>query len=307
MKALLASLAPLVTLALPLGCSADDAPTNVTGGTAGTPSASGSGGTAAGGAGIGGAGGMDGISGTAAGGTGSGGMGTAGMASVSYARDIKPIFEGSCVYCHYTGGILIDIANPFAPTTGLVDSANTWAMAHPEANLPTRNVTPGNPDQSFIMTKIGDPNLSPSAGAFMPWNIARLTDDEVSAIRQWITAGALNDATYAATVQPIFGTPQMLGTKGGKCTYCHFPNGEIPNLADPFDPTTGAVGLESERVSSLKVIEPGNPDQSFLMTKVTAMSLPQAQGNPMPFRPAPLPAAEVALIKQWIVEGALNN
>ena len=233
---------------------------------------------------------------------------TGDTATVSYARDVKPIFEDSCILCHHTGSLkLIDIENPFAPTTGLVNSDNTWAIAHPEANLPAKNVVPGNPDQSFIMMKIGNPNLPTTAGAFMPWNIERLADGDIAAVRQWITDGAKNDATYASTIHPLFGTPDELGTAGGKCTYCHFPGGQVPNLGDPFDATTGAVGLASKSGGTMKVIEPGNPDASFLVTKITATSLPKTQGNPMPFRPAPLAAEQVALIKQWIVEGAQNN
>jgi len=274
-------------------------------GGAGTGGTGGAGGTAAG---TGGAGaGAGGASGSAAAGAGAGGTGAAGMATVSYMTDIKPIFEGSCVFCHYTGGILIDIANPFAPTTGLVNADNTWAMAHPEANLPTKNLTPGDPAQSFIMMKLSDPNLPSTAGAPMPWQITRLTDAEITSLRDWITAGANNDATYAAAIQPIFGTPKMLGTNGGKCNYCHFAGGQLPNLENPFEPTTGAVGLASKSGGTMKVIEPGSPDTSFLITKVTATSLPRTQGNPMPFRPPPLPADQIALITQWIVEGAQNN
>jgi len=301
MKSLWFALACPVAFAL--GCGADDAPTNVTGGTGGTGvPAAGAGGT---GAGAGGTAGSP--AGGAGAGAGAGGMGMSGSAAVSYSRDIAPIFASSCVLCHYTGGILIDIAHPFTPTTGLVSSDNTWAGAHPEANLPAKNLVPGNPDQSFIMMKIGNPNLPAAAGAFMPWQIERLTDAQIASLRQWITAGAANDATYASTIQPIFGTPAMLGTAGGKCTYCHFTGGELPNLSDPFNPTSGAVGVASFQGGGLKLIEPGNPDASFLITKVTATSLPDALGRPMPFRPPPLSTEEVALVRQWIVEGAQNN
>jgi hypothetical protein len=278
-----------------------------TGAVGGNGSAGGGGSGAAGGAGTGAVAGS-GVGGTAgAGGGNAGGAAIAGGSSVSYARDIKPIFESSCVYCHYTGGILIDIANPFAPTTGLVDADNTWAVAHPEAGLPLKNVSPGNPAQSFLMMKISGEALSSSAGSPMPWQLERLSDVDIAALRQWILDGAKNDDVYASSIHPIFGTPRVLGAGGGKCCYCHFAGGQAPNLEDPFDPSSGAVGLTSERMSSQKVIEPGNPDASFLMTKVSSTSLASTLGNPMPFRPEPLAAADVALVRAWIAAGAKND
>ena len=118
---------------------------------------------------------------------------------------------------------------------------------------------------------------------------------------------AMNDATYTSTIQPIFGTPGMLGSKGGKCSYCHFPGGLTPNLANPFDPTLGAVGVASMNGAPLKIIEPGNPDMSFLVTKVSPAAFPKTKGAPMPYNPERLSAEQVELFKQWIKEGAKNN
>jgi hypothetical protein len=298
--ALSLGLLTVTTLFASLGCSSSDSPMDAAGGSSGMAQA------AAGGSG-GASGGSGGTGGANAAGSGGTGMAGTSATTVSYLNDIKPIFDGSCVFCHYTGGILIDIEHPFTPTTGLVNADNTWATAHPEAGFPTKNVTPGNPDQSFILMKIGDPNLPANGGAPMPWQIARLTDTEITALKQWISDGAQNDATYASTIHPIFGTPKMLATAGGKCCYCHFAGGQLPNLEDPFDAMTGAVSHKGMNSGTLNDIEPGNPDASFLITKVTATALPGSQGKPMPFRPDPLPAEDVAKVRQWILEGALNN
>src|SRR5690349_6898512 len=69
-------------------------------GSAGAPAGSG-------GAAVAGGGGMSG------GGGPTGGFGGA-ATSVSYARVVQPLFA-PCVYCHYTGSILVDIERPFAP------------------------------------------------------------------------------------------------------------------------------------------------------------------------------------------------
>jgi len=270
-------------------------------GQAGTAGASGAGAGAGGQAGTAGAsaGGLGGGAGTA------GGGGTAATASVSYRTAIAPLFEAACVPCHYTGSpVGVDIEAPFTPGTGLADSNNSWAEAHPEGNTPARNVVPGDPENSFLMMKIGPMDLDPAvAGAQMPWQVPTLTDAEVLALRTWIEAGAANDASFTSTIRPIFGTP---GKISGKCIHCHRAGGETPNLADPFDATTGAVNVKSSHVDQM-IIEPGNPDASFMMTKVTSTSLPIDQGIPMPAHFRRLTAAEVETVRTWVAEGAQNN
>jgi hypothetical protein len=234
---------------------------------------------------------------------GAGAGGSSGAVPVSYETDVKPLFEG-CVTCHYTGSLVIDIEAPFTPMTGLVDSDNTWAAAHPEGNTPAKNVAPGDPDNSFLLRKIADPDLDPgTAGEKMPWQVPRLTEAEIMAFRDWITAGALNDDTFTATIRPIIGTE---GKFSGKCIHCHRAGGQTPNLTDPFDPETGAVGVDAER-SDLKLIEPGDPDASFLIVKVSSETLPPAQGAPMPAHFPRLTADEVEVVRTWIAEGAEDN
>jgi hypothetical protein len=260
----------------------------------------------AGGGGSSAEGGTGGTAQAGAGGSNTAGSGTGGSAGadpVSFANDVKPLFEG-CIYCHYTGSLVIDLEAPFTPTTGLVDSDNTWAIAHPEGNTPAKNVVPGDPDNSFLIQKLADPNLDPAtAGEKMPWQVPRVTDAELAAIREWISDGALDDATFTATVRPILGTE---GRFGGKCVHCHRAGGQRPNFSDPFDTETGAVGVDAQR-SELKVIEPGEPDQSFLMVKIASESLPPTQGLPMPAHFPRLTEAEVETVRTWIAEGAVEN
>ncbi len=272
------------------------------GGTAGVSGQAGVGGAS--GAGAGGVGAQAGTSGAAAQAGAAGGGGTAGVATVSYRTAIAPLFGDACVPCHHTGSLVMDIEHPFTPVSGLVDSDNTWAIAHPEGNTPARNVAPGDPDNSFLMMKIGPASLdAATAGQPMPWQVPTLTDPEVQAISDWITAGAPNDASFTATIRPILGT---LGTLTGKCIHCHWPGGQMPNFDNPFDPISGAVGVMSETVEQM-IIAPGDPSASFLMTKVTSASLPPAQGLPMPAHFRRLTDAEVGLVRTWISEGAQDN
>jgi hypothetical protein len=227
---------------------------------------------------------------------------------VSYSQDIVPIFATRCTLCHHANSAIgINIADAFAPMTGLVGSKNTWAEAHPEGNTPEFNVAPGDPANSFLLDKISNPDLDPGvAGSFMPWEIPRLTDQELQDLRTWITDGAANDEVFTTTIAPIFGDATKLGPAGGKCTYCHYAGGQLPNLTDPFDPMTGAVGVPSILDPDMLRIAPGAPDESFLVLKVEATEA-GAYGAPMPMHFRPLVDEEIETISTWIEQGAQNN
>jgi hypothetical protein len=293
-----------------VGGAGASAGSGATSGSGGVMPQAGSGGGAQGGSGGASAGGADAPAGTGgsgqagAGGSAQAGVGgSSGAQPVSFERDVKPLFEG-CVTCHYTGSLVIDIEAPFTPVTGLVDSDNTWAIAHPEGNTPAKNVAPGEPENSFLLQKLADEALDPgTAGEKMPWQVPRVTAEELMAFRDWIAGGALNDATFTTTIRPIIGTE---GKFGGKCIHCHRAGGERPNLTDPFDPETGAVGVEAMR-SDFNVIEPGVPDESFLIVKISSEALPPTQGLPMPAHFPRLTAAEVEVVRTWIAEGAEDN
>lgn len=235
---------------------------------------------------------------------------SSGDPEVSYARDVRPIFAGRCSLCHHDmSAIDIDIADPFSAPNGLVGSVNTWAEAYPEGNTPMLNVDPGAPEASFLLNKIGDPAAldGETAGAHMPLNLTPLTESEVASLRQWISNGASNDAEFEDAIRPIFGEV-TLGSRSGKCVWCHHdgPGAQRPNLLDPFDPGTGAVGVASVFDPGRMVITPGEPSASVLVDKVE-MSEPGALGGPMPPQYEPLTSAEVSTVEAWIAQGAQDN
>jgi hypothetical protein len=240
------------------------------------------------------AGGTGGSSGTTTNTTGSG--------MFSYSANIAPIFKDHCNDCHHQAVENIpNIADPFNPSNGLLVFPNTWFEQYP--NTPAMNVVPGDPEQSFLMNKIAD--MSVQAGDFMPWSPARVTQEEIAALRQWVSDGALNDTFYQQSVQPIFGTAGLLGAPGGKCNYCHHASGILPNLSDPFDPINGVVGIAAAIRPYTRVV-PGDPDNSLLIIKVEATEV-GLHGEPMPMVYPPLTTAEVDAVRQWVIEGAQNN
>ncbi len=236
---------------------------------------------------------------------------TAGEA-VSYSQDVRAIFgQHGCAICHHdNSAINIDIADPFSAPNGLVGSTNTWAVAHPEGNTPMLNVVPGDPDASFLFDKVATPYAFEVgvAGAPMPLNLEPLTDQERADLRAWIDAGAADDAMFEDLIRPIFGDETTLGGRSGKCTWCHhsFEGGQRPNLTDPFDPDTGAVGVASLFDPERMVIAPGNADDSVLVLKVEATE-PGPLGSPMPQQFEPLDADQIATVRSWVEAGAEND
>ena len=222
---------------------------------------------------------------------------------VSYAADVAPIFKDRCTDCHHQGVTNIpNIADPFDPSNGLITFPNTWNESHQDT--PELNVVPGDPSNSFLVQKISDPDIE--AGEPMPWSPDRVTTQEAADLRQWVTLGALNDAFYQSNVRRIFGTPGALGAPGGKCSYCHHPDGIAPNLSDPFDPVNGVVNVAADAEGWTRVI-PGDPDSSLLIVKVEATEPIADAGDPMPKAYPRLTADEIQTVTQWILEGAQNN
>ncbi len=65
------------------------------------------------------------------------------------------------------------------------------------------------------------------------------------------------------------------------------------------------VNVNSQEEPTLKRIEPGDPDKSYLFLKITGA--PGIRGGRMPLGRDPLSDAQIDLIRQWIEEGAQEN
>ncbi len=223
---------------------------------------------------------------------------------VSYARDIAPILEDRCNVCHHPASKLgLDFANPFDPEVGIVGKANTWAAPHDPPSDYEFIVDPFKPENSAIVAKVRDLDLdSGSDGNTMPYALDVLSDEELSAVEAWITAGAKDDETFE-NVATIFGTKIAFGPSGGsgRCTFCHYPDSPTGlNVLDVFDPDEGMFGVES-RFGGL-IVDPGSPDTSVLMQRLRGEGSVQ-----MPLQLPRLDEAEVQMIVDWIIAGAPNN
>ncbi len=64
-----------------------------------------------------------------------------------------------------------------------------------------------------------------------------------------------------------------------------------------------AVGVSSVEVPGLLRVDPYNATDSYLYMKITGD--PRIEGDPMPQAGTPLNAADLALVRDWIDQGAL--
>jgi hypothetical protein len=89
------------------------------------------------------------------------------------------------------------------------------------------------------------------------------------------------------------------------CTVCHAgasaPQGLRLDAVNSYDLL---VGVPSTEVPSTLRVKAGDPDRSYLIQKLEGHA---AVGAQMPFGEPPLPAATIAVIRQWITDGAQRS
>ena len=110
--------------------------------------------------------------------------------------------------------------------------------------------------------------------------------------------GTVQAVSFANQIQPIF---------DANCTVCHVSGGIADtimhlNAEESFD---ALVGQASVQDASLTRVVAGDSGTSLLFEKVSSNSPPV--GARMPLDGAPLSDADIALIGDWIDEGAANN
>ena len=88
------------------------------------------------------------------------------------------------------------------------------------------------------------------------------------------------------------------------CTQCHVGAGAPAGLRLDAASSYGAlVGVPSSEVASLLRVKPGDPGSSYLVQKIEGRA---SVGDRMPLGQPALPDATIAVIRQWIADGAPN-
>ena len=92
-----------------------------------------------------------------------------------------------------------------------------------------------------------------------------------------------------------------------RCVMCHIAGAAQGGL-DLYTNLWGAIVNVKSTQSALNLVEPGDPDKSYLYLTLTGAQL-SAGGNgaQMPFQSGQLDAGQLELIRAWIAQGALNN
>lgn len=113
-------------------------------------------------------------------------------ALISYARNVKPIFDKNCAIpgCHSGRNPQagMDLSTPFAPGVGAVGVSSQ--------EVPTLlRIKPGDPEGSYLVHKIqGTQAQVGGFGGRMPLTGPPfLSDEEIQLIRKWIGQGAQNN------------------------------------------------------------------------------------------------------------------
>jgi hypothetical protein len=118
--------------------------------------------------------------------------------------------------------------------------------------------------------------------------------------------------TFGDDVRPIFNR---------RCTTCHRPGTPIGvDIQNPFAPTTAATAGLVASLNSWNIMHPGetpernvvpgDPDNSFLMHKLTGESALPRNGNggaPMPLQIEPLTEQELDTFETWVAQGATEQ
>lgn len=129
------------------------------------------------------------------------------------------------------------------------------------------------------------------------------------------TPGAPNGALRgqlsldAQTTTPVTLTQLQTTIFTPTCSGCHTGGGaSLPssmNLSSAADSFAALVGVASTQQPSLQRVNPGNPDDSYLVRKLEGAA--GISGARMPLGGAPLDPALIADVRAWISAGAPNN
>lgn len=107
-------------------------------------------------------------------------------ATVSFRRDLIPLFRDSCTMCHQ-GDI------PMGALDLTPEAAYDNLVGVQSANAPMLRVTPGRPDRSYLYYKTSGQNARIRGGGFgMPWGQA-LSSPQLGLLTRWIEQGAKNN------------------------------------------------------------------------------------------------------------------
>ncbi|MEM1062463.1 MAG: DUF1549 domain-containing protein, partial [Planctomycetota bacterium] len=126
--------------------------------------------------------------------------------TIDYERDIAPIFEDNCIFCH----------DDFEAESGFRVDLRSSLLKGGDYGLPA--VVPGHPEQSYLLEVIthSDPGME------MPPDSEKIPADQIELIRRWIAEGAVvpgqmdaivDEGTDHWSFQPVVRPDVPVGTR----------------------------------------------------------------------------------------------
>lgn len=116
-----------------------------------------------------------------------------------------------------------------------------------------------------------------------------------------LTASMMMSVSQAESLEPTLDSIQK-NIFTPKCTQCHSGSGAPQGLNLKKGQAEGnLVGVASGEVPDLKRVDPGNPDDSYLIHKLEGT---QDVGSRMPLGSSSLSQEQIDVIRQWIADGA---
>lgn len=110
--------------------------------------------------------------------------------------------------------------------------------------------------------------------------------------------------SFSEDIQPVFsGSCAFSGCHGDNANPAQKPMALLAGQA--YD---NIVGVSSAELPGMDRIEPGEPDESYLIHKIQGtQGTVGGSGDRMPLGSAPLAPSTIELIRQWVEDGAPRN
>lgn len=221
-----------------------------------------------------------------------------------YAKAAE-VFDEYCTACHAEGGDLSDPSEfPLEGDLGML----VGLKANESDKL---LIAPGDPQGSYLMDKVlSTPAMKED---LMPLGDDPLPADKLKVLRDWISSIPAEDGPAAAAASTPAAAPaaapapksdpaleaKVAAIFDEHCTGCHAAGGD---LNDPSEfPLEGDLSIligRKANESDKLLIEPGNPQGSYLMDKV--LGTPAMKDELMPLGDDPLSPEKLQVLSDWI-------
>jgi uncharacterized membrane protein len=204
---------------------------------------------------------------------------------------IDQILKARCVICH---------AGPSAPLELRLDSRDGILAGSSRGAI----VAAGNPAGSELIKRVKGTSLPRMPMTGPPY----LADDEVALFEQWILdgmpSGEVSESSTSAPSPEAVAGPVRYGQVAPifaiRCAKCHTEKGLMGGPPEGYRLASYADTIST--ADRVRVV-PGNPAASELFRRIRGQALPKMPFDGPPF----LTDDEIALIEQWIADGAMDS